>query len=489
MDEFYIIGQEEDDRAEEKGAAAAEAAAEKTSPRAAVPEREAASRTEPAKTEALFGEPYPYRETIFDDPEDFSDPEEEGSGDPAAYGASGPARPDAAARSKAEHASDHAADSQYEHTHHEHTHHEHSQPQKSRARRILSRIGRYAARTAVCIVSFLLVILIGLLSAIYMIEKGPSSIVREMFVDAMVQTGAMDFCAYLFLSDAEVAAILEKTEIIVPPGKTDTQLVVVGDGEHNSGVGEIDDSKGIVYNEQGVALLDLKGKTYVGKILIVKDPSRVSVCGLDQYGEGIVGKTTEQMAKETHALAAINAGGYEEMSDYKTGGIPLGRDEGGIVILDGVLKWGELDRTYEVIGFDRNDILHVDNMTAREALDIGIRDAVNWGPVLVKNGEPCVVPSESVNPGFHPRSAIGQRADGSVILLVIDGRQAHSLGASYDDLVEVMVEYGAVNAANLDGGMSSYMVYEDEVITSPYMLYFNGRRTVSTSFIVSRLGE
>ena len=94
-----------------------------------------------------------------------------------------------------------------------------------------------------------------------------------------------------------------------------------------------------------------------------------------------------------------------------------------------------------------------------------------------------------MNPGFHPRSAIGQRADGSVILVVVDGRQSHSMGASYDDMVEIMMEYGAVNAANLDGGMSSYMVYENEVITSPYMLYWNGRRNVSTSFIVSRLED
>lgn len=361
---------------------------------------------------------------------------------------------------------------------------------KSKFSLLAGTVGKYVGRVLLCIVSFLLVIVMGLLSAIYVISKGPSSIVREMFVVAMIETGAMDFCAHLFLSDAEVAAIMEKNRIIVPEGETNTSLVVIGDNnEKPPSVDKIDTEKGIEYNAQGVSLLDIKGKTFVGKILIVKDPSRVSVYGLDEYGDGKVGKTTEAMAKESGALAAVNAGGYQEMSDYKTGGIPLGREENGIVIIDGELKWGELDASYEIIGFDKNNILHVDRMTARNALDIGIRDAVNWGPVLVKNGEPCIVPSESVNPGFHPRTAIGQREDGSVILLVIDGRQAHSLGASYDDLIEVMMEYGAVNAANLDGGMSSYMVYENEVITSPYMLYFNGRRTVSTSFIVSRLED
>ena len=117
--------------------------------------------------------------------------------------------------------------------------------------------------------------------------------------------------------------------------------------------------------------------------------------------------------------------------------------------------------------------------------DKEIRDAVNWGPILVKNGEPCVVPTDSANVGFHPRSAIGQRADGAILLLVIDGRQANSIGASYDDLIEIMMEYGAVNAANLDGGMSSYMVYENEIITEPYLLY--APRNVATSWLVSRV--
>lgn len=361
-----------------------------------------------------------------------------------------------------------------------------------KTKKLLLKIGNYAGKVLLCIVTFVLVLVITLLSAIYMISKGSSSIVREMFVVAMVETGAMDFCAHLFLTDAEVDAIMAKNSIIVPEGDTDTSMIVIGgDSQGSSETDVLDAEKGIEYNEQGVSLIDIKGKTYVGKVLIVKDPSRVSVAGLSEYGDGCVGMSTEKMAIQSNALAAVNAGGYEEnSSDYtKTGGIPLGREESGIVIIDGELKWGNLNQTYEVIGFDNNNILHVDNMTAQQALDIGIRDAVNWGPVLVKNGEPCVIPSESVNPGFHPRTAIGQRADGSVILVVIDGRQSHSLGASYDDLVEIMVEYGAVNAANLDGGMSSYMVYENEVITSPYMLYWNGRRNVSTSFIVSRLTD
>ena len=81
-----------------------------------------------------------------------------------------------------------------------------------------------------------------------------------------------------------------------------------------------------------------------------------------------------------------------------------------------------------------------------------------------------------------PRTAIGQRADGSILLLCIDGRQAHSLGASYKDLSDIFVEYGAVNASNLDGGSSSLMVYEDEIISVTASLY--GSRKLATAVLV-----
>ena len=60
---------------------------------------------------------------------------------------------------------------------------------------------------------------------------------------------------------------------------------------------------------------------------------------------------------------------------------------------------------------------------------------------------------------------IGQRADGTILLLVLEGRKPDSLGASYDDIAGLMFDNGAVNAANLDGGSSSQMYYNGEQIT------------------------
>ena len=65
------------------------------------------------------------------------------------------------------------------------------------------------------------------------------------------------------------------------------------------------------------------------------------------------------------------------------------------------------------------------------------------------------------NTGTAQRTAVGQRADGTVIFLVTDGRSASSLGATRNDVIDVMVKYGAVTAGMLDGGSSSLMYYED----------------------------
>lgn len=342
-------------------------------------------------------------------------------------------------------------------------------------------VGRIILRITGCVGTTLGLILITLLIAIAIICCGPSNMVRDMFVTNMVQTGQMDFLAYIFLSEEEVDEIVNSNLTNVPEGETDTSLIQIGGKDDESGSDEGEKE----FDINGLEILDITGRTFKGKLLIVNDPSRVTVGTPPAYGEDCVGQTTLYMAQQSNSIAAINGGGYVDVASNKTGGTPMGRDESGVVIAGGKLKYGNLNTTYEIIGLDKNGILHVDNMTAQEALDKGIRDAVNWGPILVKNGEPCVVQADGVNVGFHPRSAIGQREDGAILLLVIDGRQSHSLGASYDDLIEVMVNNGAVNAANLDGGMSSYMVYENKIITEPYLLY--EPRNVSTSWLVSRV--
>ncbi len=295
---------------------------------------------------------------------------------------------------------------------------------------------------------------------IYILEKGPSPELRDMFVLTVQQSSAAKPLAKLFLTEEEVQKILDDNTAKDDDLNTDTNMVVITPPEENT-------------EEADLIIEDVFGPTYRGKMMIVKDPSRVYVYTLPSYG-GKEGMRVKAMVEAEGAIAGINGGGFYDAGGMGNGSAPLG-----IVISRGVWRNGNKGSRYKLIGIDSENHLIIGNYTGYEALNMGIRDALEWGPALIVNGEPVDVGSSG---GLNPRSAIGQRADGAMLLLVIDGRQPRSMGASYLDLIGIMQNYGAVNAANLDGGNSSSMVYNGETITVPGSL--NGERPLPTAILV-----
>jgi exopolysaccharide biosynthesis protein len=225
----------------------------------------------------------------------------------------------------------------------------------------------------------------------------------------------------------------------------------------------------------GIEIHEVHGETYSGKIMIVYDPSRVVVSAIPEFTEGYHGWTLQQHVENNGAVAGINGGKYEDESGLGAGGMPEG-----MVISRGVVRMGNDGGRYGVYGFNEDNVLIVGKMTAAYAMEIGIRDSVTFGPALIVNGKPAQ--TSGVGGGLNPRTAIGQREDGAVLLLVIEGRKTSSLGASMADIIDVMLEYGAVNAANLDGGMSSSMFYDGEIIVDNCTV--RDTRRIPTAFIV-----
>ena len=137
--------------------------------------------------------------------------------------------------------------------------------------------------------------------------------------------------------------------------------------------------------------------------------------------------------------------------------------------------------------YDNDGILHVGRMSGEEALNKGMKYAVSFvthdgiASDLVINGN---VQTKNLGPGVNPRTAIGQREDGAILLLVLDGRSSKTLGATLENVVDIMLQYGAVNAGNLDGGSSSVMVYDGEIINNCASV--TGPRGIPTGFIVLR---
>ncbi len=320
---------------------------------------------------------------------------------------------------------------------------------------VLRFIGRFFAVLGVTVLGIALT----LLGAIWTFTKGPSPTARNEFVSTMTETSALKFIPHIFLSNAEVDEILNGNIIVETDETTDTSVDFTEKDE----------------TAEPLELIDIAGPTYSGKLLIVQDPSRVKVACLPYFSEEVDGRTTEGFVKRSGAVAGINGGGFVDTNGFGSGGMPTG-----IVIKDGKLVCGSSSTVSSVIAFDNNNHLVVGQMSGADALAKGVRDAVSFGPALIINGEPAEVSGSGG--GVNPRTVLGQRADGAVLMLVIDGRQAHSLGATYKDCIEVMLQYGAINAGNLDGGSSTTLVYNGEVVNSCAAL--QGARYIPTAFVV-----
>ena len=185
------------------------------------------------------------------------------------------------------------------------------------------------------------------------------------------------------------------------------------------------------------------------------------------------------MVKEFDAVAGINAGGFYDPNGQGNGSIP-----DSLVVVDGQVYYAANGERNGFVGFDSNYIMHVGMPTLSEIQEKSIMTGACFGPVLVANGEPA--DPSTLASGVNPRTAIGQRSDGAVLMLVIDGRQVTSMGAKYQDLVDIMLRYGAVNACNLDGGSSSLMWFEDGYVNNCASVI--GIRPVPTTFLVLKEG-
>ena len=176
----------------------------------------------------------------------------------------------------------------------------------------------------------------------------------------------------------------------------------------------------------------------------------------------------------------MNAGGFYDPDWNSNGAQPHGTViSNGVVVSD----FDDANMSGGFVGFNKENKLVLGKFTKEQAVSMGIRDAVEFGPFLIVNGKSSFVKGNG-GWGIAPRTAIGQRSDGIVLFLVINGRLATSIGADMGDLTEIMEKYGAVNAANMDGGSSSELVINNKIINHPVAAGTNGLRDMPTFWVV-----
>ncbi len=299
--------------------------------------------------------------------------------------------------------------------------------------------------------------------SIVLIYYGPFTNTRDMIVTTAMTTMKHQYFATLFLSKEKIDEILAKNR--PQENIEDQSLSAINIG---SGISAED--------MNGIELKDVSNDSYTGKLLIINDPSRVKLVSSPRLGTS--GATTSQIVAENDAVAGMNAGGFQDDA-LGTGGKPAG-----LVIEDGQLRTTNTGASYSLVGMDKDNKMVVSNsMTYSKCQQLNLRCAVSFGPVIIINGN-ATIKSGTGGWGMQPRTAIAQRKDGAILMLVIDGRQKGSLGATLRQVQDILLDNGAYNAFNLDGGASTTMVYNGNVVNSPSDIL--GERYVPNAFIVTK---
>jgi len=339
--------------------------------------------------------------------------------------------------------------------------------------------GRFITKTLLLLAETVVLAAVILYAVMFVLAKGPSPTIQKLFVNSVKETSAVGFLADLYLSENEIAALeaVKETEEYDP---TDMSLFTE-EAVTSEGSGPQRDAWGLVDEDgDGIIIDRVYGEGFSGFMMVVLDPSRVIV-GSKPGSFGSRGYTVAEFVGLFHASAGINAGGFDDPNGMGTGSTP-----DTLVVYDGTIYQPGRGCGDGIAAIDEDGILHVANsMSVDELHENRIRYAVCYGPVLISNGNPA--DPETLPESLNPRTAIGQRSDKAMLLLVIDGRQVSSMGASYQDLVEIMQHYGAVNAVNLDGGSSSLMWYNGSYINKTASVI--GIRPVPTSILVLQEGQ
>ena len=331
------------------------------------------------------------------------------------------------------------------------------------------------------VVSILAIIIVIGISSMAFLLYGPYSGFREWLITTAMTTMNHQYLATWFYSDKTIQEVLARNRVDEVNEITNTDTIVVEKEEKKEYKNEYE--KAVLEkdpNHEEYKIIEVHGKKYSGYLAVIYDPSKIKTVYTKKLGTS--GQYLKTMAKDNNAIIAINGGGFEDPNYNSNGANPLG-----ITISGGkVVTSKPYSGSGGLIGFTEENKLVLGKMSVEQAKKMKVRDAVTFGPYLIVNGKPSSVLGNG-GWGTAPRTAIGQRQDGIVLFLVIDGRTVSKPGADMNDLIEIMQNYGAYNASNLDGGTSSVMIVNGEMINDPIdSTGAHKTRFISTGFILTK---
>lgn len=219
---------------------------------------------------------------------------------------------------------------------------------------------------------------------------------------------------------------------------------------------------------------------YAADVIISSPEYLYTALADDTYGKNVT-ESTSDIAESAGAILAINGDFY-------------GAQENGYVIRNKTLYRDSADSSNEdlVINSDGSfDIINESQTTAQSLIDSGVSDVLAFGPALLMNGKISVTKNEEVGKAMasNPRTAIGEISDLHYLFVVSDGRTDESEGLSLSELAFFMQYMGCDTAYNLDGGGSSTMYFNGEVINNPTSIGLGGGKSRTASSVSSASSE
>ena len=304
---------------------------------------------------------------------------------------------------------------------------------------------------------------------------------KTFWVTSAMTTMTHQYLAYMLYDEATINKIMSENYIEQNTETINLDDIVVNDTDLFSKRYTNKYDKEIFTKDEGndvFKLIRISEPMFKGWLTVIYDPSDVELAVSSKLGRA--GQNVSTLTRENDGLVGINGGGFEDLDGWGNGSIPYGA-----IIKNGEVIWNHDGGSGGLIGFTKDHKMYLTWKTPEEAIADGMMEAVDFGPFLIVNGNVSKIHGDG-GWGIAPRSVIAQRKDGVVLFLIIDGRMpGYSIGASMNDVIEILLRYKAYNAANLDGGASTTMSVNGSLWNNPYVGGEYGGRTVSNAWIVT----
>ena len=222
-----------------------------------------------------------------------------------------------------------------------------------------------------------------------------------------------------------------------------------------------------------ILIARVKGSTYRGVLVIMKDPSRLSLQAASTLGS--VGQVCGKIAEAHGGVIGMTGSGFID-----PGGTGNGGTLAGYAMCNGKSYGGHMGYGYKRLELHKDNRIYIRDSDSSVSPDT--TDAVEFSPAMIIDGE-TVVNARSGFSDLQPRACLGQSKYGEIIALLVEGRLTTSVGISVPDCAAIMAKHDCMQAMNLDGGTSAMIWYKGKYIMRSSNPALTAGRTLPNAFV------